>query len=66
MRNENKKRYRVELVNVQTTHARCGFCEADTLAQAQNDALRLARDLDSAAMLSECGQVVYFAGGINS
>lgn len=57
--------YRVELINVQTVGACCGYGYGDTLEEAQEDALRRARESDPNAYLSENGYSVRFAGGIN-
>ncbi len=59
------KLYRVELINVQTVGARCGYGEGKTLSAAQTDALRRAQERDPNAKLSTSGYQVYFAGGIN-
>lgn len=59
------KSYRVQLVNCQTIGARCGYGEGKTLEEAQEDALRRARERDPNARLSECGYQVWFAGGVN-
>ena len=59
------KRFRVELVNVQTIMARCGYGEGKTLVEAQEDAIRKAREIDPDAYLSDCGDEVRFAGGIH-
>lgn len=47
--------FKVELVNVQTIGARCGYGEGKTLEEAQQDALRRARERDPQAYLSEGG-----------
>lgn len=61
-----KTRYfKVELVNVQTIGARCGYGEGKTLKEAQEAALKKAREQDPNAELSESGYQVYFAGGVN-
>lgn len=57
--------FKVHLVNVQTLGAACGYGEGKTLAEAQQDALRRARERDPGAYLSPGGHQVYFAGGIN-
>lgn len=57
--------YRVELVNMQTIGAHCGYGEGKTLIDAQNDALQKARERDPDAHLSDSGYRVFFAGGIN-
>lgn len=59
------KWFRVELVNVETLHARCGYGEGKTLEAAQEDALRRARERDPKAYLSAGGYHVYFRGGVN-
>ena len=60
-----KKWFKVELVNYQTLHAMCGYGEGRTLEEAQQDALRLARQRDPDAYLSDGGRQVWFAGGVN-
>lgn len=65
MENAKRKWFRVELVNVQTIGARCGYGEGRTLEAAQEDALRKARERDPNAKLSEGGYQVWFAGGVN-
>jgi hypothetical protein len=65
MHNSKPTWFRVELVNVQTIMARCGYGEGRTFAEAQEDALRKAREIDPDAYLSECGDEVRFAGGIH-
>jgi hypothetical protein len=57
--------FRVELVNVQTIGARCGYGVGATLEEAQADALRQAKERDPEAKLSENGYQVHFAGGVN-
>jgi len=60
------KRYRVELVNVQTIGARCGYGEGETLEDAQREAMRrLTDEQRRTASLSSCGYMVRFEGGIN-
>lgn len=56
---------RVELVNVQTVNAGCGWGEGKTLKAAQEDAMRKALERDPHARLSEGGGQVYFRGGVN-
>jgi hypothetical protein len=65
MQNAKPTWFRVELVNVQTIMARCGYGEGRTLAQAQQDAMRKAQEQGQDAQLSDCGYEVRFAGGIN-
>ena len=62
---KKQKWFRVELVNVQTIGARCGYGEGQTLESAQADALRKAREQDKDARLSAGGYQVFFAGGVN-
>lgn len=59
------KGYKVELVNYQTIGAMCGYGWGKTLKEAQEDALRQARQRDPNAKLSEGGYQVWFAGGVN-
>jgi len=59
------KVYRVALVNSQTIGARCGHGYGKTLAEAQQNALQLAREIDPNARLSSCGTQVWFAGGVH-
>lgn len=65
MANAKQNRFRVELVNCQTVGARCGYGEGKTLAEAQESALRQAKERDPNAALSEGGYQVWFAGGVN-
>jgi len=60
-----KREFKVELVNSQTLGARCGYGWGRTLAEAQADAMRQARERDPKAMLSASGYQVWFAGGVN-
>lgn len=65
MSNTKQTWYRVQLVNYQTIGALCGYGEGKSLKDAQEDALRRARERDPDAKLSECGYQVWFAGGVN-
>ena len=57
--------YKVELVNYQTLGAMAGYGYGKTLEEAQQDALRRAREFDPNAKLSPGGYQVWFAGGVN-
>lgn len=57
--------YKVVLINLQTLGASCGYGEGKTLQEAQENALKLAKERDPKAYLSDSGYQVYFCGGIN-
>jgi len=59
------KIYKVRLVNLQTIGAMAGYGTGKTLEQAQEAALRLARESDPNAKLAPSGLEVWFAGGVN-
>jgi len=62
---KSTKIHKVRLVNVQTLGAMAGYGTGKTLQQAQEAALRLARESDPNAKLSPSGLEVWFAGGVN-
>jgi len=59
----SKQTHKVELVNVQTIGAQCGYGYGRTREAAIEDALRKAREMDPNARYE--GGVVWFRGGIN-
>lgn len=60
-------KFRVELTNVQTVGARCGYGEGKTLKEAQEDAFRHLNTYYPGCdgWLSASGYQLYFNGGIN-
>lgn len=60
-----KNLFRVELVNVQTVGASCGYGVGKTFEEAQQDALRQAKERDPQAYLGNGGYRVFFSGGVN-
>jgi hypothetical protein len=57
------KNYRVEIVNVMITGQHCGAGQGKTLAEAQADAMRIAKSRYEDATLSPSGYQVYVSSG---